>query len=238
MCHAHGRSWKASKNSRLETGLNGATERIRSDSYCGSCPISKIRATGPSTPAKEELDSLLQKSSTREHLLSDVPLGVWLSGGVDSSTILHYAAQVSTSRLKTFSISFRGRSFDESGYIRQVVDHYQTEHEELGPHARRRSCQRDRGVRLLLRRTHLPMRGALPVWFLPQNVQAPQLPLRSAAKVLMNYSAATLTYRANSSLARTAETSAVVGPAPRVSKLHQPLARLRRQEIQPRIQSF
>ena len=60
-----------------------------------------------------------------------MPLGVWLSGGVDSSTILHYAAQVSTSRLKTFSISFRGRSFDESSYIRQVVDHYQTEHEEL-----------------------------------------------------------------------------------------------------------
>ena len=41
--------------------------------------------------AKEELDSLLQQS-VREHLLSDVPLGVWLSGGIDSSTILHYAA--------------------------------------------------------------------------------------------------------------------------------------------------
>ena len=67
----------------------------------------------------------------REHLLSDVPLGVWLSGGIDSSTILHYAAQASSSRLKTFSISFRGRSFDESCYIRQVVDHYGTEHEEL-----------------------------------------------------------------------------------------------------------
>ena len=55
--------------------------------------------------AKEDLDSLLQQS-IREHLLSDVPLGVWLSGGVDSSTILHYAAQASSSRLKTFSISF------------------------------------------------------------------------------------------------------------------------------------
>ena len=41
--------------------------------------------------AKEKLDSLLQQS-VREHLLSDVPLGVWLSGGVDSTTILHYAA--------------------------------------------------------------------------------------------------------------------------------------------------
>ncbi len=43
---------------------------------------------------QEELDSLLQES-VREHLLSDVPLGMWLSGGLDSSTILHYAAQAS-----------------------------------------------------------------------------------------------------------------------------------------------
>ena len=102
--------------------------KIRTDSYW-KLPFENPR-NWTLDSAKEELDSLLQKS-TREHLLSDVPLGVWLSGGVDSSTILHYAAQASTSRLKTFSISFRGRSFDESEYIRQVVNHYQTEHEEL-----------------------------------------------------------------------------------------------------------
>ena len=79
---------------------------------------------------QEELDSLLQ-ASVREHLLSDVPLGVWLSGGVDSSTILHYAANASSSRLKTFSISFAGRSFDESAYIRQVASHYGTDHEQF-----------------------------------------------------------------------------------------------------------
>ncbi len=80
--------------------------------------------------AREELDSLLQQS-VREHLISDVPLGVWLSGGIDSSTILHYASHASTSRLKTFSISFRGRSFDESSYIQRMVEEYGTEHEEL-----------------------------------------------------------------------------------------------------------
>src|SRR3954453_17320887 len=54
--------------------------------------------------AKEELDHLLRES-IREHLVSDVPLGIWASGGVDSSTILHYAASECPSRLKTFSVS-------------------------------------------------------------------------------------------------------------------------------------
>ena len=80
--------------------------------------------------AKEELDHLLREA-VREHLLSDVPLGVWLSGGIDSSTILHYAAQVSSSRLKTLSISFRGRSFDETPYIQQVAAQYGTDHEQF-----------------------------------------------------------------------------------------------------------
>ena len=47
-----------------------------------------------SAAAQEELDRLL-KLSVKEHLASDVPIGVWLSGGVDSSTLLHYAAEAS-----------------------------------------------------------------------------------------------------------------------------------------------
>jgi len=80
--------------------------------------------------AKERLDFLL-KDSIREHLISDVPLGIWLSGGIDSSTILHYAAACTPSRLKTFSISFRGRSFDEANYVRRMAAEYGTEHHEL-----------------------------------------------------------------------------------------------------------
>ena len=80
--------------------------------------------------ACQVLDSLLRQS-IREHLISDVPLGMWLSGGVDSSTILHYAATELGSPLKTFSISFRGRSFDEARYIRTMVDRYGTEHQEM-----------------------------------------------------------------------------------------------------------
>ena len=78
----------------------------------------------------EELDALL-KQSVKEHLLSDVPLGVWLSGGMDSSTILHYAAQACPSRLKTLSVSFAGRTFDETRYIRAAAAQYGTDHSEF-----------------------------------------------------------------------------------------------------------
>src|SRR6202043_3777328 len=80
--------------------------------------------------AKEELDALL-KSAVREHLVSDVPLGIWASGGLDSSTILHYAAEACPRKLKTFSVSFAGRSFDESPYFREVARLYGTEHHEF-----------------------------------------------------------------------------------------------------------
>ena len=114
--------------------------------------------------AKETLDALL-KDSIREHLISDVPLGVWLSGGVDSSAILHYAATESHSRLKTFSISFAGRSFDETGYIRQVVDRYQTEHEQVDLNP---SLNLVDAIEEFAYYSDEPSAdaGALPVWFL------------------------------------------------------------------------
>jgi asparagine synthase (glutamine-hydrolysing) len=80
--------------------------------------------------ATEELDNLL-RLSVAEQMISDVPMGVWLSGGVDSSTITHYAAQLSSKPLKTFSVTFHGKSFDESTYIREVSERYGTQHTEV-----------------------------------------------------------------------------------------------------------
>lgn len=78
----------------------------------------------------ERLDQLL-KESVREHLTADAPVGLWLSGGIDSSTLLHYASQQATTRLQTFSITFNGREFDETPYLRAMATRYSTDHHEL-----------------------------------------------------------------------------------------------------------
>ncbi len=114
--------------------------------------------------ACEELDSLLQQS-VQEHLISDVPLSVWLSGGLDSSTILHYASRTSSSKVKTFSISFHGRSFDESTYIQNMVQEYGTEHEELDLNPEQ---DLEGAIREFAYYSDEPSAdaGALPLWFL------------------------------------------------------------------------
>jgi asparagine synthase (glutamine-hydrolysing) len=80
--------------------------------------------------AAGELDRLL-RDSVRDHLVSDVPLGVWASGGLDSSTLLHYASELSARPVKTFSIAFESRSCDEREYFREVSQIYGTEHHEM-----------------------------------------------------------------------------------------------------------
>ena len=77
----------------------------------------------------EKLDYLIQEA-VRRRTVSDVPLGGFLSGGIDSSLISHYLVKSSNTPLKTFSIGFDEPSFDESRYARQMADHLGTEHHE------------------------------------------------------------------------------------------------------------
>jgi asparagine synthase (glutamine-hydrolysing) len=72
----------------------------------------------------------LLADSVRMRLVSDVPLGVLLSGGVDSSTVTAFAVRAAHETVKTFSISFAEKSFDESRYARGVADFLGTDHHE------------------------------------------------------------------------------------------------------------
>ena len=110
---------------------------------------------------------LFRSSAVGEQLASDVPLGVWCSGGLDSSTVLHYASEKASGRLKSFSVSFQGRSFDESPYFRQVAQAYGTDHYEfdLNPDA-----DLARAIEEIPYYSDEPSAdaGGLPVWFLSQ----------------------------------------------------------------------
>jgi len=80
----------------------------------------------------ESLDLLLEKAITMQ-LQADVPVGVFLSGGLDSSLIAYYVAK--SRKLKSFSIGFKEPGFDESGYAHRVAKKIGTEHysEEFTP---------------------------------------------------------------------------------------------------------
>jgi asparagine synthase (glutamine-hydrolysing) len=75
----------------------------------------------------EELDALLGQVS-REHMVSDVPLGTFNSGGVDSSLVTAYVAAGAGPHLNTYSIGFEDPEFDERPYARIVADRFQTHH--------------------------------------------------------------------------------------------------------------
>ena len=78
----------------------------------------------------EELRARL-RDSVRAHLVSDVPVGVLLSGGVDSCVLAALAAEETREPLRTFSIGFEERSFDELADARLVAERYGTDHREL-----------------------------------------------------------------------------------------------------------
>jgi asparagine synthase (glutamine-hydrolysing) len=99
--------------------------------YARPAPVAAaaVRQESAATLARELRGRL--RDSVRAHLLADVPVGVLLSGGVDSSALTALAAQESDERVSTFSIGFAERSFDELALARQVAQRYDTDHREL-----------------------------------------------------------------------------------------------------------
>jgi asparagine synthase (glutamine-hydrolysing) len=91
-------------------------------------PSDRLRSTSLEH-AVGELDGLLTRA-VEQRLVSDVPLGAFLSGGVDSSIVVGLMRRLGVSPLRTFSIGFEDARYDETRYARQVAALFQTEHHE------------------------------------------------------------------------------------------------------------
>lgn len=120
---------------QLEPGsvLKFAKGQIRTYRYW---EISKVyhrkKGTGPKNydEAKAQLKNRLEKA-VRQRMIADVPLGTFLSGGYDSSLVTAVAQSCSSAPVKTFSIGFHDKKYDEAGFAKQVAAHLGTSHTEL-----------------------------------------------------------------------------------------------------------
>lgn len=101
----------------------------------------QIKFDGTFNDAKQQLDNLLT-DAVKVRLFADVPVGVFLSGGVDSSIISALAQKTSDAKIKTFSVKFNEKGFDESIYAQQVADHLKTDHHVI-------ECNYDEGIGLI-----------------------------------------------------------------------------------------
>jgi asparagine synthase (glutamine-hydrolysing) len=106
-------------------------EEPRLERYARPRPVEAhaVRRAGEAELA-EELRARL-RDSVRAHLVADVPVGVLLSGGIDSSLLAAFASLESSTPVSTFTIGFEERSFDERALARLVAERYGTDHHEL-----------------------------------------------------------------------------------------------------------
>ena len=96
---------------------------------------------GSYTEAQSQLKNTLS-DAVKIRMFADVPVGVFLSGGIDSSLIAALATQTSNAKVKTFSVKFNDKGFDESMYAQQVADHLKTDHNVI-------ECNYNEGIDLI-----------------------------------------------------------------------------------------
>ena len=93
-------------------------------------PEKKDLFKGTIEDAQNQLEILIQ-NSVKQQMISDVPLGAFLSGGIDSSTIVTILQSMSSKPVRTFSIGFENENFNEAPFAKQIATYLKTEHNEL-----------------------------------------------------------------------------------------------------------
>lgn len=116
----------------LKISLNELNKIPSSKTYLNAIPIDSELIFDPENILKEA-DRLFQQSIRRQ-LVADVPIGVFLSSGIDSSLVASYSANASSKKIQSFNISFKNKDFDESRVATQIAN-------ELGLDHHTFSCQ-------------------------------------------------------------------------------------------------
>lgn len=118
--------------SKLPSGSYAVIKNGKMDITSYWKPEEKITANQATDffTAKKKLNELLE-SSVRYRMISDVPFGVFLSGGVDSSMVAAMAQNISAESVKTFSIGVKDEKMDESEFARSVSEYLKTDHYEF-----------------------------------------------------------------------------------------------------------
>ncbi|MBI2996313.1 MAG: asparagine synthase (glutamine-hydrolyzing) [Candidatus Melainabacteria bacterium] len=116
---------------KLESGyiLTVHNGHIKTEQYW-DIPLDLPKLKISEEEAVEELEKLFT-GAVKRRLLSDVPLGVFLSGGIDSSLVAKFMADVSTEKIRTFSIGFHEKSFDESKIAMRFAKELNSEHNQF-----------------------------------------------------------------------------------------------------------
>ena len=130
---------------KLEAGhsftYNLSNGDFTSQPYWDIDRLGEKKFSGTYHDALNQLEKLTT-DAVKTRLVADVPVGVFLSGGVDSSLIAAVASKTTSEKIKTFSVKFNEKGFDESKYAQQVADHLKTDHNVI-------NCNYDEGIDLI-----------------------------------------------------------------------------------------
>ncbi|WP_207591699.1 asparagine synthase (glutamine-hydrolyzing) [Halomontanus rarus] len=119
-------AWKVEPGHTVRIGPDGVRER----KYWDLLDVETGSATMSLESAADRVSDLLERS-VEQRLMADVPVGAFLSGGLDSSAIVGIASELTDEPLKTYSIAFSNERLDESDEARLVAEHFGTDHHEV-----------------------------------------------------------------------------------------------------------